>query len=257
MGNSSLVNPQLEGDAFFWEAGETGILLIHGLTATAAEVRLFAKILLANGYTVAGPLLAGHGTSPDDLNRTTWKDWVASAEEVYQKLRRRCKTVLIGGESAGAVISLSLACQHPEIPLLLLYAPAIQLNLTRFQRLQIRVLAPFGLKIPKGNLDASHAWQGYPVNPLKAAIQLQELGDEVLRGLPAIRQPVLVVQGRHDTTIAPRSGEIILNGISSPVKELHWFENSSHVVLIDQELEQIAALSLQFIKTNLPQPAAR
>jgi carboxylesterase len=55
-------NPGLEGDSFFCEAGPFGILLIHGFTATTAEVRPLARRLLSVGYTISGPLLPGHDT---------------------------------------------------------------------------------------------------------------------------------------------------------------------------------------------------
>ena len=52
---SMIHNPHLEGEPFFWEAGPVGVLLIHGFTATTAEVRPLAKILQQDGYTVSGP----------------------------------------------------------------------------------------------------------------------------------------------------------------------------------------------------------
>jgi hypothetical protein len=62
--NSALQNPHLEGDSFTWESGPLGILLLHGFTATTAEVRPLAKLLHQDGYTVSGPLLPGFGTTP-------------------------------------------------------------------------------------------------------------------------------------------------------------------------------------------------
>lgn len=253
MTNPSLFNAHLEGDDFYWKGGETGALLIHGLTATTAEVQPFAKKLHALGYTVAGPLLPGHGTTPDDLNHTKRTAWIQAAEDVYERLCQQCKTILVAGESAGAVVSLALAARHPEIKLLMLYAPAIKLNISKRREIFLRMLSPFVKSIPKGSLDASKNWQGYTVNPLKGAIQLLKLQNEVMQLLPGIKQPVLVVQGRHDTTIDPRAGEIILSRIGSKFKELHWFENSSHVVLIDCELDEITALSLEFIHRYLPE----
>ena len=61
--DSAIFNPELEGGSFFWKGGGTGVLLLHGLTATTAEVRPLAKCLLVEGYTVSGILLPGHGTT--------------------------------------------------------------------------------------------------------------------------------------------------------------------------------------------------
>lgn len=247
MTNPALFNPHLEGDSFFWEPGPTGILLVHGFTATTAEVRPIAKKLYERGFTVAGPLLPGHGTSPQDLNRAQWPDWIQSAEETYQHLRARSTQVVVAGESAGAVVCLYLASQHPEIACIILAAPALKLNLTPIQILELRLLAPFVTAVSKGKMDGSKNWQGYSVNPLKGVLQLLRLQDAVMQRLPSIRQPILIFQGRHDTTIDPHCGEIILSQTCSTVKKLIWMENSSHVVMLDDELDQVVAETLHFL----------
>jgi carboxylesterase len=250
MTGSCLFNPHLDGDPFYWEAGPIGILLIHGFTATTAEVRPIAKKFFEQGYTVAGPLLAGHGTTPEDLNETSWTAWARSAEQSFQKLKANCQEVLVTGESAGAVICLYLASEHPEISHIILAAPAIKLNLSPAQVLEVRLLAPFVKTMSKGKMGNSKNWQGYYVNPLKGVLQLMRLEQEVLARLPRIRQPILIFQGRHDRTINPCSGEIILGGTCSRVKKLVWMENSSHVVMLDPELDQVAETAVQFIHEN-------
>lgn len=246
-----IVNPHLPGDAFFWEAGPVGVLLLHGLTATTAEVRPLAQILHEKGYTVSGPLLPGHGSKPEDLNRVTWADWVWEAEQAYQYLATMCDKVFVGGESTGAVIALYLASQHPEIAGVLNYAPAIQLALETSDMVRLYAAAPFMEFVPKTASTPHPRWQGYPVNPLKGVIELVRLGREVRRRLPLIEQPILVVQGRHDTTIDPQSGEIILQGAASALKELHWMENSTHVVIIDEELAEIGEITASFMTQAL------
>ena len=69
--------------------------------------------------------------------------------------------------------------------------------------------------------------------------------------MPLIKQPVMVAQGRLDTTIHPKSGKIIHSKISSQSKQLHWMEKSTHVVLLDEELDQVTELTLQFIQDTL------
>ena len=93
-----------------------GNLLAHGLTATCAEVRPLAKRLNAAGFTVAGPLLPGHGTHPQDLNRVKWQDWVQSGEETYQQLTERCQCIFIAGESMGEVWPSTSPASTPKPP---------------------------------------------------------------------------------------------------------------------------------------------
>jgi carboxylesterase len=250
MDTSQLFNPHLEGGPFFWEAGPVGVFLSHGFTATCAESRPLAQRLHAAGFSVAGPLLPGHGSVPQDLNRVRWQDWARTGEETYQQLKACCERVFVGGESMGAVLALYLASQHPEAAGVLAFAPALKLNLRGIDPLKLRLLAPFVRWVPKQSLDGSTNWQGYPVNPLKGVLQLVKFQGVVRERLPLIHQPIMVMQGRLDTTVHPTVGEIILAGVSSTVKELYWMEKSSHVVIIDQELDEVTRMTLEFLKRN-------
>jgi carboxylesterase len=246
-----LHNPQLEGSPFYWKGGPEGILLIHGFSATTAEVRPLAHALHSLGYTVAGPLLPGHYTDPQDLNRVRWQDWVNVVEEMYQRLCSRCKLVVVGGESTGAVLSLYLASQHPTISALLLYAPAMRLNLNPVDSLLIHVLAPFVPWLPKKNLDSNDLWQGYTVNPLKGVLQLFRLQKKVRSFLPNIKQPALIIQGKLDTTVHPGVPDGIYNQLRSAIKEKYWMDHSAHCVIIDKEFDQVSTLTIQFLKRVL------
>ncbi|MAU00837.1 MAG: hypothetical protein CL608_27135 [Anaerolineaceae bacterium] len=241
-------NPHLEGDTFFWPGSEVGVLLLHGLTATTAEVRLLAQKLHAEGYTISAPLLPGHGTSPEDLNETTWHDWAWTAEKAYQHLATVCDHVFVGGESTGGALALYLAAQHKEIAGVLCFAPAIKLAIPTHDMVRLYVAAPLVNSLPKDNVGNNEHWQGYRVNPLRAVMELIRLGREVRRLLPQISQPVLVMQGRNDKTVSEDVGEIILEGILSERVEHHWLEQSGHVILLEDELNEITAVTLNFMQ---------
>jgi carboxylesterase len=252
-GMGMIKNPHLEGDPFTWEGGPTGVLLVHGLTATTAEVRPLARYLYGLGYTVAGPLLPGHNTTPEDANRFRWRDWVRCVEVAYRELAARCSRVVAGGESTGALLALYLASEHPEIAAVLSYAPALRLTLRRRDVWLLRVVAPFKpylAKQPHANTASSGGdalWRGYPVNPLKATLELLRLQRVVRARLPRVQQPLLVIQGRHDPTVHPSAPEIIYREVGSTVKELHWFDRSAHKVILDDEREQVFDLTRAFV----------
>ena len=244
---TTLRNPLLEGTSFYWEGGSVGVLLCHGLTATTAEVRLLAKVLHEQGFTVAGPLLPGHGTTPRDCNLYAWQDWYASVENTCQQLASRCQTIVVGGESAGALLALRFACLHPEAAAILCYAPALKFNLNRWNIFLLSLCVPFLTSIPKPPSTDDNPWQGYSVNPLKAADQLRRLQKVTCPLLPNIKQPILILQGRLDPTVHPQSSQIIYDQVSSSIKELHWLENSTHCVILDKERDKAADLTLKFL----------
>ena len=250
-GNPFLHNPHLDGDAFFWPAGRTGILLSHGYTATTAEIRPLAEKLHQKGYTVAAPLLPGHGTSPADLNRVRWQDWARCGQDTLNRLFDTCERVLVGGESMGGLLALTLASQNPKVAGLLLYAPAIALNMGPADLAKLYLGAPFVTQVPRASLDNGQSWQGYPGLPLKGAIELLAFGKATRAQLSKIHQPLLLFQGRFDTTVAPQAGEIILNGVASTVKLRYWMEKSHHTLTLDVELDEIADRTIEFIEQLL------
>jgi carboxylesterase len=64
-------------------AGRTGVLVSHGFTGTPQSMRPWAEHLAAQGYSVRLPLLPGHGTTWQEMNRTTWNDWYAEVRAGY------------------------------------------------------------------------------------------------------------------------------------------------------------------------------
>ena len=243
-----LVNAHLEGEPFFWEGGPVGVLLSHGFTATSAEVRPLAHRLHAAGYTVAGPLLPGHGTSPEDMNTVTWRDWTGAYERMYERLQEKCEKVVIGGESMGGLLTLHAALYHPEAAAVLCYAPGLRttpLHMRLFSEL-IKRWVPMYAKNSKPD-GASALWQGYAHNPVPAATQLFRLQVEVDRNLGDIRQPLLIVQGKEDHTVYPGVPDLIANSVHSEIVEIHWMPHSGHCVILDVEREAIAEITLKFL----------
>jgi len=246
------VNPHLPGEPFFWQGGPVGVLLAHGFTATPAEVRLLGQYLHARGFTVAGPLLPGHGTAPQDLNRVRWQDWVRATEVSYRQLVAHCEAVFLGGESTGGLLALYLAAEHPQAAGILAYAPAL-ITTPTYGPYLLPLLAPFipYMSKPKRRhppTPADERWQGYPVNPLRAVGQLYRLQRLTRRRLPLIRQPLLIVQGRLDTVVHPCVPDQIYHAVKSTLKEVHWMGNSHHCLLLDGEWEQAAQVTMDFIQ---------
>jgi len=244
-------NPHLEGDAFFWQGGKTGALLIHGFTATTAEVRWLGKYLHERGYTVSGPLLPGHLTTPQDMNRRRWREWTGAVEEAYKQLATRCEHIFVCGESMGGLLALLLASEHPEIAGIVVYSPALRIaNHASAMRLAhlLQRFVPHVKKPVREPSAADARWKGYTVNPIPALVQMHNLQRQVRSRLQAIHQPLLVIQGRLDQTIDLQSGEIILANVSSQDKEMRWLEQSTHCVILDCEWEQAADLTLRFIE---------
>jgi len=236
-------NPQLDGDAFLIEGNHVGVVLLHGFTATTAEVRLLAGFLQRFGYTLSAPLLPGHGTQPADLNQTRWLDWYEAAEKAYLELRGKCAKVFVCGESMGALLALLIASRYENVDGIIAVAPAMKIRgigLSRVMQYFLKFRA-------KNQAEDDLPWKGYTVYPVRGLAQLANLQKVVQKELENITQPLLVFIGGKDTSIHPDSGKIIIEAVRSPEKKLVYMPNSPHVMLLAEEKEEIFQRIQEFI----------
>lgn len=246
--NRKVKNPQLEGNSFFWKAGSVGILLSHGYTATTAEVRLLAKKLYDENFTISSPLLPGHNSRPEELNSVHWQDWYSTLEEQLIQLRINCSTVFVGGESVGGLLALHLASQYPDIAGILAYAPALRYRISSWDIIKLKLASPFIPYVQKRKRDDDLAWQGYTVYPLKGLGETLKLQKITLKNLHLVNQPILIIQGRSDYSIHPTVPGYILSHVCSNHKEIHWMPQSAHCVILDKEIDEVAIITTRFIK---------
>lgn len=248
MENEFIANPQLDGGPIQIEGGKTGILFLHGFTATTTDIRSTALYFANRGFTVHAPLLPGHGTHPDELNHTRWQDWYAAAELAYQGLIAHCAAVWVAGDSMGGLLSVLLAADHAEVKGLVLQAPAVVLR-SKYAWMAPFVY-PFARFQPKPVSKDNLLWKGYTVNPTRGVSQLLKLQRVVRRRLGEVTQPVLVCEAGKDATVDPVSMQLILDGVSSIVKELVIFPQSPHVMALGPEQEAVARTAYAFVEAN-------
>src|SRR5438067_2046379 len=93
--------------------GKAGVLLVHGITGSPAEMRPLVRKLAGQGFTVSCPQLAGHCSTLAELKRTLWTDWYGSLERALEHLAADCETIFVSGLSMGALLALKLAADHP------------------------------------------------------------------------------------------------------------------------------------------------
>src|SRR3990167_2186501 len=105
-------NPQID-PIFRQGTNGAGVLLLHGFTGTPDSMRPVANKLIHSGFTISAPLLAGHGTTPENLARTDWTTWFHSAQKAYMELHQKCSKIFVAGLSMGALLGLQLATDYP------------------------------------------------------------------------------------------------------------------------------------------------
>ena len=239
-------NAHLDGDAFLIEGNDIGVVLLHGFTATTAEVRLLADYLRGFGYTLVAPLLPGHGTQPAELNKTSWLDWYEAAEGAYLELRGKCTKVFVCGESMGGLLALLIASRYAQVDGVIAVAPALRIRGIALSR----IMQYFVKFRPKNQAEDNLPWKGYTVYPVRGLAQVAKLQNVVQKELENITQPLLVFMGGKDASIHPESGKLIIDAVRSSEKELIYMPNSPHVMLLAEDKEAIFQKIYEFIEAH-------
>jgi carboxylesterase len=241
-------------EPFFFEGNEVGVLVSHGFTGTTQSVRFLGEVLAQKGgFTVIGPRLKGHGTTPQDMAESTAADWIASVEDAMQTLQKRCKKLFITGLSMGGTLSLYMAGMYPDI-----FHGTAPINGALFLKNPDFARLAFGHNLPETvpGVGSDIKQPGvtelvYPVVPVPAVRQIYALMGVTRDLLPAIQCPALIFQSRDDHVVHPDNAPFIYENIGCSDKELIWLENSYHVATLDYDKELIAEKILSFIQRLL------
>jgi carboxylesterase len=233
-------------EPFRFDAGPVGALLQHGFSGSPASMRPMGRWLADRGISVVGPRLPGHGTTWENLEGTTWRDWERESEAALLELAGRCNAVIAVGLSMGGAMVLHLAAKHPEkVKGVVAVNPDVrrpELALAPILRLFTRTSKGVGNDIKKPGQDEIV----YDRVPLKAAIQLGKLYRIVQRELPSVRQPLLVFASPEDHVAKPANAQYVMQHAGSAQRELVPLTNSYHVATLDYDAELIFERTLQF-----------
>jgi carboxylesterase len=222
-----------------------GVLLVHGFTGSPPSMRPWAEFLHSKGYTVRVPLLPGHGTKVEDLNKTKWEEWPAKITFELSD------TIFLVGLSMGGGTVLNVAeANNESITGLILVNPMIYVKgipvelafvLSRFQKLRTSV----GDDIKRPGITE---W-GYDALPTRGIFQLLKMLRVTRRNLGKITVPVQLFHSVEDHTLPVANTEIILSEIGSTMKTRIELVNSYHVATLDYDQELIFQNSLTFIES--------
>lgn len=231
---------------------KTGVLLIHGYMASPEEMSPLHESLVLDGYTVYSVRLAGHGTSPYDLETRSWEEWYRSVRVGVSVITNLTDRFFVCGFSMGGLLAWHLAAQgHPKLSGIVSISAAMRLvNRSSMLAPAIDfiggVMKFFGAKkgpvqFVKNNPENPHI--NYFRNPIHGIDQLLELADVVRGELSRVEIPALILQGGGDPTVDPESATEYYSAVNSDVKGLVWIDSPYHGIVYrggDEVIEQVS-----------------
>jgi carboxylesterase len=248
MTNSTLIPGSA---AFSHDGDDVGVLLIHGFTGAPGSLQAWAEHLAGQGYTVRLPLLPGHGTRWQDMNRTTFADWLGAVTASLQELTSSCRAVVVGGLSMGGTLTLRLAEIFPDAMAgIILVNPAV-LTLRKDAKYllpALRYIVPAYPGIAGDIAKPGIVEPGYKWVPVKAMYTLSRAWPVVRAELDKVTVPMLLLHSTIDHTVEPVNAQIVRDEVSSAQITDIPLERSYHVATMDYDAELIFTSSVEFIE---------
>lgn len=260
--------------------GHVGVLLLHSLGGTPAELRYVAMGLARAGNTVHCPQIAGHCGTEADLAATTWQDWLASAEAALDELAATCDVIVVGGQSTGAVLALMLAARRPGlVSALTLLSPTLVGNgwgipwyaglfrAVRWRRLaglfRFRLGLADGVKDPRvreflraARAKGDSAGAGLGATPGPSVVEHRRLVTALTPLLGTIAQPALVIHAREDDIAHLDNAWRLQARLAGPV-DMTVLHDSFHMVTIDRQRHVVLDRMVAFLDRVRSHPPAR
>ncbi|MBN2228479.1 MAG: alpha/beta fold hydrolase [Candidatus Thorarchaeota archaeon] len=243
--------PLVKGVKTYPEGANIAFLLVHGFCAAPDEMRTLWEFLEDNGIASFAVKVEGHGTTPEDLKNTTWKDWFNSVKIGLEEVRSwGTNYVFIAGLSMGGALSTLLTAESEDIDGLVLIAPALKIEglLPKLVPILKYVLKDREIDVEASQEKYDIKRTKYSREPVSAYHELFKLQNVARKSMSRVSVPCIIIQGTEDKTIDPRNGKIAYEGIGSKDKELHFIEGAEHVITCHPTRKEAYPLILSFIE---------
>ncbi|NOR68150.1 MAG: alpha/beta fold hydrolase [Methylomarinum sp.] len=219
-----------------------GILLVHGLLASPAELRDYGHYLAKQGFTVLGIRLKGHGTSPYALRDLSFEQWFESVKRGFNIVKLHCSKLFIIGFSTGGALALKLVAEnHPEIkgvitvsvPIKLINLTFMLVPLLHTTNTLVHWISSFEGVKPFIKNTPEHPNINYRNTPVRALYELRRLIQHIEVLLPEIETPALLLYADQDPVVSPHSSKTVYEKLGTKYKQLQSIKADRHGILME------------------------
>jgi acylglycerol lipase len=253
------------------EGTPDGVLIIsHGFAEHGGRYAAVAQRMLGQGIAVVAPDHRGHGLSGGKRTSVVrFADYSDDLGTVITRSRDRwpARHLVLLGHSMGGLIALDYAIR-PGTALdgLVVSAPAACPGDVSKAKLAVgrvlSVVAPNAgvLRLPLNRISRDpavvDAYNNDPLvfrTPIRARLGAEMLGamDRVEAALPAMRMPLLVMQGTADGLVDPGCGPHVYERAGSPDKTLKMYEGLWHEIFNEPERDRVLADLTAWLQSHL------
>ncbi len=232
------------------DLARVGVALCHGFTGSPVSLRAWSEFLADAGFCVNMPLLAGHGTTWQDLSRTPWQHWYRDFEAAYLELSSRCDSVFVAGLSMGGALALRVAAKH-AVAGVAVVNPGLTFSDGRARYSGLLKHVVKSVPAIGDDIRAPGITEGaYARTPVAAVHELSKLFTDTIALLPRVVAPTLVFRSAVDHVVPESSMDTLKALIGAQEFEVVALSNSYHVATMDNDAQQIFSQSSDFFRRH-------
>ncbi|POH58206.1 alpha/beta hydrolase [Arthrobacter glacialis] len=233
------------------DLARVGVAVCHGFTGSPVSMQGWSDYLAQEGFAVNMPLLAGHGTTWQELSKTPWEHWYRDFEASYLELAARCDTVFVAGMSMGGALALRVAALHPVAGVAVVN-PGLTFSDPRAKysgllKWLLKSVPAIGDDIKMTGISE----EAYTRTPVAAVHELSQLFVDTIARLPQVTAPTLVFRSSVDHVVPDTSISLLKENLSNAELQLVTLENSYHVATMDNDAPLIFSQSADFFRRNI------
>lgn len=241
------------GKPFLFPHGRFGVILLHSYTSSSADMRMLARHLERQDYTIYAPVFTGHGSGPlTVLEKSGPEDWWTDTQFAIWRLKDMgMEKIAILGLSLGGLLATKALENDPTLVGGGVFASPVttwgQSNVPQF----FPQLATTYYK--KAGLDSREINERIvKINQLlpKQLTAISEMTREIDQHLEQIHQPFFIGQGGRDEMINPHSGKELAEKLlaqGTPV-DYHYYPQAGHVLTVNNAHRQLFADVTDFLQ---------
>ncbi len=226
------------------------VLVLHGFTSSTDTVDGLLPYLEEAGIPYERPILRGHGTRYQDMRGVTAQHWYVDADRALLKLWNQGYHVVVVGLSMGGLVALELAMRHPDVVAgVVSIAAALKFKdpLSSLTGLLAKLVRYWPSPESFNDPELAKNCTNYPMFATDAFASLYDYSKEIAERLPEVHVPIRILQSKKDQVVAPESANIIYEKVSSPLRQILWFERSGHEMMQDMEAEAVFDEVMHFV----------
>ena len=236
-------------EPFFFEHGQHAVILLHAYAGSANDVRMLARALEREDYTVYGPQFSGHATDdPRDILAQTPAQWWQDTQQAISFMRQKGYTkISIFGLSLGGIFATAALERDPQ----LLGGGTFSSPLFAGNRSDVAEMF----------ITLSHHQLAHSQFSIAEREQLPELVQrqlqavntftttEVTSHLSAVTQPFFIGQGGQDELIDATVARQLRDQLPQVPVDFHWYADAGHVITVNSAHHQLEQDVLTYLKT--------